>query len=209
MEHSNVLTKLRPYNKPDPHAPRYMKDCSRMDSKKQLQELRDKHPNIKDYTDTQIKRIFKLFNSTTLTEYIQTERDPIEFPFSMGHMFLGVYGRWSEGRVDKRLSTNIGLETHHRNGDTDGYGLYIFWTASGVTAKKVFANNHMWGFKPCRNLLRGANKRVRETADMWKRFIHVKNSKFLRKDVILGKTSLNNKMFNKKQIEEYDEFSFD
>jgi hypothetical protein len=203
------LKKLRTYNKPDLNAPRYREECARMDSKQQLQELREKYPNIKNYTDSQIKNIFKEFNSTTLAEYIRTEREPIEFPFSMGHMFLGSYGKWSDGRVDKKLSTNIGLEAHHRNGDSDGYGLYIFWTASGVTSKKVFANNHMWGFTPCRNLLRGANAAVRAVDGMWKTFIPVRNSKFLRRDVILGKTVINNKMFNQEEIDKYDEFSFD
>lgn len=204
------VKKLRQYAKPDTAAPRHRQQVTKMHHLPGFfDDVRERKPLIAHYTDKQIKDTFKDFITSTLVPYIQENRDPVEFPFNMGHMFLGIYGKWSKGRIDHNTSADIGLEVHHRNGSTDGYGIAIFWTISGLTSNHGFANNHMWGFKPSKKFIREANSKIREEEGAYKKFIHIKNTKFIRRSVVLGERALKNAQAFKQQIEEYDEFSFD
>jgi mRNA-degrading endonuclease YafQ of YafQ-DinJ toxin-antitoxin module len=204
------VTQLREYAKPDVSAPRHRQKVTKMHQVPGIfDELRERKPLLKNYTDKQLKDIYKDFIKTKVVPYVENNREPLEFPFNMGHMFLGIYGKWSKGRVDHNSSADLGLEVHHRNGSTDGYGICIFWTISGLTSNHGFANNHMWGFKPAKKFIREANRKVRDDEGAFKRYMHIKNTKFIRRDVVLGERALKNAQKYKTEIEEYDEFSFD
>jgi hypothetical protein len=132
------------------------------------------------------------------------ERDGIELPQSMGHIFIVSCEATTKENVDFNKSAQLGVKVFHRNLKTDGKIAKIFY--SNYPTKYNFANKKLWAFKAGRNFSRTVTK---EYPEKWT--MYILKEKFKKGDVykanrrkayLMGKTK-------EAATEDYNEFNMD
>lgn len=188
------------YNGPDLNAPRYNKVGYNPLNREFFKALRKEHPELKDYTDTQVRKVIKTTNETIYKKIID-HRDGVEFPEFIGFSFIGTCPKKINDNTDYRTSTLYKTNVQHRNFESDDFLSKIFYTNFEVRYRFKF--HDLWTFKAGKNF-RKDNATNYRTA--WKKYIQVdpflKIAKLLRKE----KAQLFTKQQTEILLENYNEF---
>lgn len=195
---------MNTFKKPDLNAPRFRPRRINVLNKKFCSELKNKHPQLKKYTDDQIKNMVKSFNGKiwkTVVDY----RDGVELPEQLGRLFIGTCGRRKKRyNPDFATSAEYGVKVRHRNWESDEHIAKIFYT--NFQSKYTFRFHELWGFKAVRDF----SRHVAHTYPIeWKKYVVVDNlvrvsklfRKHLHRDMMRKKTSID--------LKSYDEFDMD
>lgn len=158
---------MREIRKPDLNAPRFREKRISMLTAKTLKQLKEKYPEYNSMSLRLFKDIVMTFNSHVVDGIIDN-RNGIELPDGLGYIFMGTCPAPKKKNVDYKKSLNYGVETTHKNWDSDNKLMKIFY--SNYNTKYPFKNKSVWGFK--------ANKEFRKKAseaykDNWTKYIEV------------------------------------
>lgn len=132
-------------------------------------ELKIRYPNLKKYTNGQIKGYVKRFNERLATITIE-DRDGVMLPMKTGHLILATKNNVRS--IDRRTSVELKKITHFTNEESYGYWMKIYYSPYGYnqfsnTPKPMFENSHLWSFASCRNYTDAASKAYRQD---WKKY---------------------------------------
>lgn len=163
------------YNKPDIKGPRFRQPGYNVINSDFFKQLKLKYPKYKDVSDSDIRNIIKKFNELlwdTVVEY----RDGVEFPESLGRLFIGTCENAKSQNIDFSKSHKYGVTVNNKNWDTDGKLAKIFYTS--FANKYKFQFRECWGFVACRNFKRKVAKTYPEN---WTMYVAIDSTKKLRK----------------------------
>lgn len=190
---------MKTYNKPDLNAPRFRPEKLGILNRHFCAELRKTHPELKDLTDAQIKKVITTYNGA-IWDHAVNNRDGIELDEQLGFIFIGSCPR-KKSNVDFEKSAEHGMVLQHRNWDSDDFLAKIFYT--NYETKYRFEFHEMWGFE--------AHRDFRRTVPLvypkqWNIYVRVDN--MLRASRLFRKQSVRHKMKNitQKALEDYDPF---
>lgn len=160
---------LREYKKPDLNAPRFRKKYYNILNEEFCKELKKQHPELKEYTNKQIREIVMLFNGLIWKTVIEV-RDGVELPEQLGIIFIGTCKRKIKDNPDFAKSEHYGKRVQHQNWESDQYLQKIFYTNFG--SKYPFKFHQLWGFEPVRDFKRTA---AHNYPHEWKKYMIVDN----------------------------------
>jgi hypothetical protein len=143
------------FKKPDVKAPRYRLCSMRLIDKDMLQRFKEKHPEFKDLTITEFRRIVEAFNGKLWDTAIDY-RDGVELPEGLGFIFIGTCPSPKKTNTDYSKSLKLGTRVRHRNFESDNYLAKIFYT--NYANKYKFKNREVWMFKGIRQFTREVSK---------------------------------------------------
>ena len=191
---------MKDARKVDLHAPRFRKLTLGTLNAEFIKELRAKIPATKDLSVQEIKEIITTFNGELWMTAIE-QRDGVEIPEQIGHMFIGTCPPKKRKNVDFRTTLDHLKVIQHRNWESDQHLAKIFYTTFGT--KYRFKNNELWGFIATRDFKR----KVGSTYPLlWKQYLQVdpkmKMSGFYRSMMY----KIEREESAKEQIQTYNEF---
>ncbi len=188
------------FKSPNVKAPRFRQEAIDIVDKVFFEKFREKFPKYKKLTDSQIKKIIKMFNEVFWNTVIET-RDGVQLPESLGCIFIGTCETSKVNNVDFAKSKKYGVRVTNKNWDTDGNLAKIFYTS--YSSKYKYAFRECWSFVACRNFKRAVAKTYPEN---WTMYIQVDPHKKLRK--MYTAISLKHKQANelKGELTNYNEF---
>ncbi len=158
---------MKEARKPDLKAPRFRRLIEGTLNQEFYDLIREKLPSVKELTNAQIKEIITAFNEQLWLTAID-ERDGVEVPEQIGHLFFGTCPPKKRKNVDFKTSADYLKVIEHRNWESDNYLAKIFFTTYGT--KYRFKNHELWGFIPTRAFKRMVGKTYPQN---WKRYIEV------------------------------------
>ncbi len=158
---------MKEARKPDLKAPRFRRLIEGTLNQEFYDLIREKLPSVKELTNAQIKEIITAFNEQLWLTAID-ERDGVEVPEQIGHLFIGTCPPKKRKNVDFKTSADYLKVIEHRNWESDNYLAKIFFTTYGT--KYRFKNHELWGFIPTRAFKRMVGKTYPQN---WKRYIEV------------------------------------
>lgn len=159
---------MKEAKKPDLNAPRFRRNLEGTLNNNFLKELYENVPSAKHLSKKEIKKIIVTFNKNIWLKVID-ERDGVELPESIGHIFLGTCPPKKRTKnVDFKMSADYQKVIQHRNWESDKHLAKIFYTTFGT--KYRFKFHDLWAFNGTRNFTR----KVGETYPTnWKRYIEI------------------------------------
>ena len=207
------------YKKPDLHAPRNrnkVKDFLAYPAKDThgfFARLKDQHPDLRKYTNREIAVLIEECNKLMAHE-VATSWDGVILPEGLGCVVVGAVRISQDAarhNIDYNASKKTGQIVTHRNDHTDGYVAVIKYTND--IPRQKFINHKQWTFKPCRKLKRevaaefkkGNFNRYRHFSK-WYRASDVFRKRKTHKPTLSEVKAENERI---KQLQAYDEFSFD
>jgi hypothetical protein len=178
---------MKEIRKPNLNGPRFRERRISVLTHKTLKKFKSKYPEHNSLDLATFKDIVMTFNKL-IVESIIANRNGVELPDGLGYIFMGTCPAPKKKNIDYGKSLNYGIETTHKNWDSDNKLLKIFYTNNST--KYPFKNKNVWSFK--------ANKEFRQKASLeykenWGRYIEVPPSKKI------------SSMFNKHRKKEYVE----
>ena len=161
--------------KPDLNAPRYYPSMHVIAGRSFFNKFRKKFPQYKEYSDTKLKKVIDTYNKKLWESAIEN-RDGIELPEGLGHVFIGTCPSPRGFNTDMRNSINTGTRLRHRNFESDNYLAKIFYTS--FASKYRFMHRRLWVFDGCRKFTRTVSATY---PDNWKKYIQVDNFRYISK----------------------------
>ena len=158
---------MKNIKKPDLNAPRFRSRTKSVLSAETLKEFKKKYPEYKDLGYQEFKKIVMTFNKC-LVDGIIDNRNGIELPEGLGFIFMGTCPPAKKKNIDYNKSLKYGVETVHKNWDSDNKLLKIFYTNSKT--RHPFPNKQVWAFSAVRQFKRKASEAYREN---WTMYIEV------------------------------------
>jgi hypothetical protein len=154
--------------KPDLNAPRYRRSAEGTLNKPFLAALREAVPQARGFSDAELKDFIVAFN-TQLWQTAIDERDGVELPESLGHLFIGTCpGKRRSANVDYKKSAEYLQLVQHRNWESDDFLCKIFYTNHSTRYR--FRHHELWGFTAAREFRRSASRAYPEK---WKQYVEV------------------------------------
>ncbi len=191
---------MKEIRKPNLKGPRFRERRISVLTIKTLKKFKSRYPEHNSLDLATFKNIVMTFNKL-IVESIIANRNGVELPDGLGYIFMGTCPSPKKKNIDYGKSLNYGIETTHKNWDSDNKLLKIFYTNNST--KYPFKNKNVWSFK--------ANKEFRQKAsleykDNWAKYIEVPPSKKI--SSMFNKHRKKQYMENLKPIipEGYDEF---
>lgn len=191
---------MKEIRKPNLNGPRFRERRISVLTIKTLKKFKVRYPEHNSLDLATFKDIVMTFNKS-IVESIIANRNGVELPDGLGYIFMGTCPSPKKKNIDYGKSLNYGVETTHKNWDSDNKLLKIFYTNNST--KYPFKNKNVWSFK--------ANKEFRQKASLeykenWARYIEVPPSKKI--SSMFNKHRKKQYMENLKPIipEGYDEF---
>lgn len=191
------------FRTPNVKGPRFKATSYDVLNKETYKKFIEKYPEYAGISEAVFKKVIKEFNQT-LWRTALDERDGIELPQSMGHLYIASCEASTKENVDYRKSALLGFKVFHRNLSTDGKIAKVFY--SNHSNRYNFANKGLWAFKAERNFARTLTK---EYPEKWHMF--VLKEKFRKGEVL--KSNKRKAFIKDKQKEsatdDYNEFKMD
>lgn len=191
---------MRYYAKPDVKAPRYRPQRHIVLSKDFVKRLKEKYPNLRDLSHTEIRKVISKFNELMYKTIINT-RDGLELPNNLGYLFVGACQRPTWHNKDYSKSALYLTDIRHRNFESDEKLAKIFY--SNYQKKYLFRNRDLWEFKGHRNFTREVAKTFPEN---WNRYVQVDKNKHISRILKKEKAKEIAKILNP-MPDNYDEFN--
>jgi len=116
---------MREIRKPDLNAPRFREKRISILTAKTLKQLKEKYPEYNSMSLRLFKDIVMTFNSHVVDGIIDN-RNGIELPDGLGYIFMGTCPTPKKKNVDYKKSLTYGVETTHKNWDSDNKLMKIF-----------------------------------------------------------------------------------
>lgn len=137
-------------------------------------DLREKYPELSDYTDAQIRNHIIGFNEI-IRDTLLDHRDGIVLLEHIGNLFLATYKPSKENRpIDRANSKKYNKRIHHHNRHSEGYTGWVYYTYN--LEKYNFTNCKLWKFSPGRKLRDGM---CAEFKAGWKKYIVMPGLKYI------------------------------
>ncbi len=195
------LKELKPIRIKDLTAPRWVTKKFNVLSRSSLKIIKEQNKEqLKGVDIKTIKNIAEDFNRYTI-EWLLEHRDSVELPYMMGDIWIAVFGKG--GKVDYVKSEEVGKELRYRNGNTDGFGIKLFYTADYILTSTVI-HRAMWVLKPHKYV--GTKIKEKVMSGEWKNLMVTKNPKFLKEMIRSIKNKNVHKTTKKQKFEAYDPF---
>lgn len=139
------------YKTPDIKAPRHRLSRHTLTTNEFFTKFRTNHPQYSQYTNKELVKVVETFHNNLWLGAINN-RDGIELPEKIGHIFIGTCKPKKSPNPDRVKSAAYGREVKHQNFQSDNYLAKIFYTnfANGY----LFENRDLWKFKPVREFKR-------------------------------------------------------
>ena len=188
------------FKKPNLNAPRFRPEVKSILEKKFFEEFKTKHPQYKNISDADIRKMIKEFNRY-IYQKIVNSRDGVQLPESIGWLFIGTCQESKKKNIDFVKSKEYGLKVTNRNWASDGKLAKIFFTNNAP--KHKMKNREFWGFVACREFKRSVAKVYPENWNMYTVVEPTKKLKQLYNKAIYKEISLNK---TKKDLLSYNEF---
>jgi hypothetical protein len=162
---------MKEIRKPNLNGPRFRERRISILTAKTLKKFKLKYPEHKTLDLATFKDIVMTFNKTIVKSIIDN-RNGVELPDGLGYIFMGTCPPSKKKNIDYGKSLSYGVETTHKNWDSDNKLLKIFYT--NHSTKYPFRNKNVWSFK--------ANKEFRKEASIaykedWAKYIEVPPTK--------------------------------
>lgn len=188
------------FKSPNLQAPRYRPEQYNLLTREFFSSMRKQHPELKGFTDPQLRNVIKLSNILIYKNIID-KRDGVEFPEFLGYSFIGTCPKKIGENVDYRLSMEHRAMIQHRNWESDSYLAKIFYT--NYESKYRFKFHDLWTFSGSRNFTREVGV---EYPKDWKKYIQVDHS--LKISRLFRKEKMRNRRIKQTEIllETYNEF---
>lgn len=132
------------FGKVDPMSPKYCKQVHNIMNREFINKLKSEHKELKGIREADMVSMVRDFHKETVIPYVLNNRAPVELPFMIGDMFLGI--------IDKTF-------------------LSIYFTAHRVNLKGNISRG-MWQFNPTSEF-RKRVWGLRKTYKKWKKFVHL------------------------------------
>jgi hypothetical protein len=158
---------MKEARKPNLNAPRFRRSAQGTLNSDFIELLKQKVPSAKDLSAEQIKKIIHTFNRDLWSAAIEN-RDGVEIPEQVGHLFIGTCPPKRKPNVDFKTSAEYLKVIQHRNWESDQYLAKIFYTTYGT--KYRFKNHELWGFVATRDFKRMVGKTYPQK---WKQYVEV------------------------------------
>jgi hypothetical protein len=134
---------LKDFKAPNLNAPRFRPKVPGVVNHDFIKLLRKEFPEL-DLSAEQVKDIIAAANDI-LVENVISQRDGVEFPEQLGCLFMGSVPETKKGNVDYKKSLQYGKIIRHKNYETDGLTMKIFYTNFG--SPYSFRFRQLWAFK--------------------------------------------------------------
>mgnify|MGYP000848831960 CR=1 FL=1 len=161
--------------KPNLNAPRYRVERTTLLDESFFRKFRRQFPKYKELSDSSLREIIETYNELLWNAVINT-RDGVEFPETLGYVFIGTCPSPKKFNVDYRLSTEVEQRVRHRNFESDNYLAKIFYTNFAIKYK--FQHRDLWQFEANRKFSRAVSASY---PDNWKMYLQVDNMKSISK----------------------------
>lgn len=201
----------------DPHAPRFRRpgtDILTTNNREFYSSMKEKHPELSKYSNTDIAKCIKLFNTRIANEVV-TNRNGVRLFEGLGIIVAGTC-KLPNDVIDKKVvntnfdhhaSEKLGVPVTYQNLHSDTYIAKVKY--SNEVDKHMFENYDLWMFDACRNLTRAVSAEFKQgnhsnyiTFNTYEHIAHLFRKQKIDKD----RGGLEN--FRKKKLDEYDEFAF-
>jgi hypothetical protein len=156
--------------KPDLNGPRFKNKRVSILTAKTLKKFKEKYSQYEDVSISDFKKIIMTFN-TNLVEGIIKNRNGVELPDGLGYIFMGTCPKPKKKNIDFKRSIDYGIETIHKNWDSDNNLLKIFYT--NYNTKYPFHNKQIWAFKAVKHFRKKASDAYK---DNWTKYIEVSST---------------------------------
>jgi hypothetical protein len=188
------------FKKPNLNAPRFRPEVKSILEKKFFEEFKTKHPQYKNISDAEIRKMIKEFNRFIYQKVVNS-RDGVQLPESIGWFFIGTCQESKKKNIDFVKSKEYGLKVTNRNWASDGKLAKIFFTNNAP--KHKMKNREFWSFIACREFKRCVAKVYPENWNMYTVVEPTKKLKQLYNKAVYKQISLNE---TKKNLLDYNEF---
>lgn len=193
-------------NKPNLEAPRFRSKRHNVLDDNFVKRFTEQHPQYKDLPINKFRDIIVSYNEA-LWKTAVDNRDGVELPEGLGHIFIGSCPSPKRDNIDIPSSLKAGVRLNHRNFESDNYLAKIFYTNFSAYSKYRFRNRQLWKFKGCRLFTRAASEGYRKD---WKKYVIVDNLTLV---CDLYKKKVNNQRIKLNEAlsipREYNEFDMD
>lgn len=158
---------MKEIRKPNLNGPRFREKRISILTAKTLKKFKEKYPEYDSLSLRMFKDIIMTFNSL-IVDGIIDNRNGVELPEGLGYIFMGTCPASRKKNIDYKKSLNYGVETTHKNWDSDNKLLKIFY--SNYNTKYPFKNKSAWGFKARKEFRKAASEAYK---DNWTKYIEV------------------------------------
>jgi hypothetical protein len=158
---------MKEIRKPNLNGPRFREKRISILTAKTLKKFKEKYPEYDSLSLRMFKDIIMTFNSL-IVDGIIDNRNGVELPEGLGYIFMGTCPSPRKKNIDYKKSLNYGVETTHKNWDSDNKLLKIFYT--NYNTKYPFKNKAVWGFKARKEFRKAASEAYK---DNWTKYIEV------------------------------------
>lgn len=152
---------------PDVKAPRYRRPAKRTIVNDVVKAIKQEVFSAKYIEDKLVKEIIYEFNCQLVESAIEN-RDGVEVPSQIGHIFIGTCPMKKSKNIDFKITAIHKKAIQHRNWESDNYLAKIFFTT--YSSKYKFKNNELWGFYAIRDFKRKVGKTYPAN---WKKYVQV------------------------------------
>lgn len=152
---------------PNLKAPRFRSEHKIVLDSSTCKEIKKKVFAAKDLSENEIKTIVLTFNELLYKTAIEN-RDGVQLPDRLGHIFIGTCPKKKSVNIDYKKSADYNQVVQHRNWESDGYLAKIFYTS--YPKKYNFRHKELWKFVATRNFTREVGKTYPEN---WKMYVEV------------------------------------
>ena len=146
---------MKKIKKPDLNAPRFRAKRKSILTKEKFSLFQEKYPEHYNATIEQFKNIIMTFNSL-LAEGVIDNRDGVELPDGLGFIFMASCPPTKKNNINFAKSHKYGVQTNHKNWDSDNRLLKIFYT--NHKTKFPFTNKQVWSFKAVKQFRKKASE---------------------------------------------------
>ena len=176
---------MKEIRKPNLNGPRFRERRISVLTVKTLKKFKEKYPEYDSLKLAAFKDIVMTFNKL-IVESIIENRNGVELPDGLGYIFMGTCPSPKKNNIDYGKSLKYGVETTHKNWDSDNKLLKIFY--NNHSTKYPFKNKNVWSFKANKEFRKQASDAYKEG---WTKYIEIPPSKKI------------SSMFNKHRKKEY------
>lgn len=170
-----MTSMIKDFKKPDLNAPRARSEYHNIVDKEFINRFKEKYPVYKDVDNSVIKEIIFKSNGF-LWDHVLHNRDGVELPERLGHIFIGTCMRAKKLNVNYGASIQSNTRLRHRNFESDNYLAKIFYT--NYSNKYNFKTKTLWDFVGVREFKRAVAKVYPEK---WKIYLQVESKKHISK----------------------------
>ncbi len=132
---------MKSYKAPDKKAPRFRLNRHTLTTEDVFDKFRKKYPDYNHYTNKQLVEFIDKFHEKLYLGVVEN-RDGIELPERLGHIFIGTCKPKKGVNPNRRLSIVYGKEVRNTNFETDNFMAKIFYT--NYINRYLFADGDIW-----------------------------------------------------------------